>query len=141
MWQQGPRVGARLPNLDERGRILGAPETWLGLRQQGLSLRQIFDSQGNAFDPRVVYYRLGRHIEAWLRGDTIPNCEVPDPTALDQIFDAMTERVRRRGLPTHPHPGPDPELFAMAGPPPSDVSPDEIAHAAFLAAEDGRDGQ
>ena len=72
---EGYRLGARLPNLAERARIMGAPEYWAGMAcdARGLTRRQILDAQGNSFDPRMIATRVGPHVEAWLHGNPLPS--------------------------------------------------------------------
>eukprot|EP00969_Alexandrium_andersonii_P202324 8939634-Alexandrium_andersonii.AAC.1 len=51
----GRELGFRAPTVAERGRSLGI---WEYLHGIGLTERQIFDAQGNLFDPMAVATRI-----------------------------------------------------------------------------------
>ena len=68
----GPEIGARAPNVAERGRAAGIQDLCQGLLAQGLTTTQLFDAQGNAFDIDAFRSRIQVPILAWLDGAPTP---------------------------------------------------------------------
>ena len=65
----GPTYGLRIPSVAERSRALGI-ETHL--HTLGLSERDAYDAQGNAFDRNIVGVRCGAALQGWLGGQPLP---------------------------------------------------------------------
>eukprot|EP00969_Alexandrium_andersonii_P354081 15441333-Alexandrium_andersonii.AAC.1 len=60
----------------ERGRSLGI---WEYLHGLGFTERQVFDAQGNLFDPMAVATRIADPVLCWLQGGELPAHEFPPP--------------------------------------------------------------
>ena len=89
----GAEVGARPPNVIERSRASGTYELCQGLLAQGLTLQEMFDAQGNAFDPDAFRSRVQAPLLGWLRGRPLPSADLMSPLALRRHYDQMVERV------------------------------------------------
>ena len=89
----GADVGARPPNVIERSRASGTYELCQGLLAQGLTLQEMFDAQGNAFDPDAFRSRVQAPLLGWLRGRPLPSADLMSPLALRRHYDQMVERV------------------------------------------------
>ena len=53
--QHGDAAGFRIPNTRERGRAMGMGAY---LTAVGLSEQELYDAQGNSFDPHAIVVRL-----------------------------------------------------------------------------------
>jgi hypothetical protein len=89
----GAEIGARPPNVIERSRASGTYELCQGLLAQGLTLQEMFDAQGNAFDPDAFRSRVQAPLLGWLRGRPLPPADLMPPLALRRHYDQMVERV------------------------------------------------
>ena len=108
--QHGAALGARPPNVTERGRAAGTHELCLGLLAQGLTPQELFDAQGNAFDPDAFRARVQAPLLDWLRGRPLPHADLMPPHTLRQHYDQMVERVSV-------NPELRPHIAATPGPP------------------------
>ena len=68
----GAELGARTPNVAERGRAAGIHDLCQGLLAQGLTTEELFDAQGNAFDADAFRSRVQAPVLAWLEGRPTP---------------------------------------------------------------------
>ena len=91
--QHGATLGARPPNVTERGRAAGIHELCQGLLAQGLTPQELFDAQGNAFDTDAFRSRVQTPLLAWLNGLPLPPADLMAPRALRLHYDHMVERV------------------------------------------------
>ena len=91
--QHGAALGARPPNVTERGRAAGIHELCQGLLAQGLTPQELFDAQGNAFDTDAFRSRVQAPLLAWLGGRRLPPADLMAPRALRLHYDHMVERV------------------------------------------------
>ena len=89
----GAALGARPPNVTERGRAAGTHELCQGLLAQGLTPQELFDAQGNAFDTDAFRSRVQAPVLAWLGGQPLPPASLMAPLALRHHYSRMVERV------------------------------------------------
>ena len=99
----GETLGARRPDVDERGSLLGAGEYWAAMREI-LRENEVHDAQGRASDPRVLAERIGPRIEEWTYGGEVGKPRYPTPAAIQQAYhEAMQANIRRgQGAPGWP---------------------------------------
>ena len=89
----GASIGARTPNVAERGRAAGIHDLCQGLLAQGLTTQELYDAQGNAFDADAFRSRVQVPLIAWLGGQPLPPANLMPPTALRRHYDLLVERV------------------------------------------------
>ncbi len=82
--RQGRAIGARLPTTEERSRALELEGYYHALEQAGLTSRQIFDVQRNAFDRDAFRTRVHASLVLWLSDQTPPI--PPQPTLVDAAY-------------------------------------------------------
>ena len=132
--------GARRPDLQERGRVMGAPEHWAALGQD-LTARQLHDAQGNAFDPRALTRRIGPGIEAWIHGQDPPRHRFPGVDTAWHVFHHLAKDLASEGFQPSAFPGLHPTDFAANGPRPTMDTDDATSGNTPPAAEHGRRGR
>jgi hypothetical protein len=89
----GAELGARTPNVTERGRAAGIHDLCQGLLAQGLTNEELFDAQGNAFDADAFRSRVQAPVLAWLEGRPTPHADLMPPAALRRHYDQLVARV------------------------------------------------
>ena len=89
----GASIGARTPNVAERGRAAGTSLLCQALLTHGLSERNVFDAQGNAFDVDAFRLRVQEPLLNWLEGARIPPAALLAPALLGRHYAALVERV------------------------------------------------
>ena len=98
----GAVIGARTPNIAERGRAAGIHELCQGLLAYGLTPQELYDAQGNAFDADAFRSRVQAPLLAWLGGQPLPPANLMPPTALRRHYDALVQRASAQvDLPPH----------------------------------------
>ena len=70
----GRLLGFRTPDVNERARVTGCAHYLMSL---GLEEDQLFDAQGNHFDPAALLVRIARPITGWLRGGPLAHTHLP----------------------------------------------------------------
>ena len=89
----GERHGFRTPSVAERSRALGLDQGGYA-SALGLSPRDLYDAQGNAFDRAIVGVRLGPSFQDVLATPDRPRHRYPTPTALCALYDDTAAAVR-----------------------------------------------
>jgi len=99
----GAEQGFRVPNVRERGRAMGMMAY---LNELELGEQELYDAQGNSFDPQAVLIRLQSGVLGWARGDVVARHEYPMAAAVRDAYSAVLGYVRGRGLQGAEHPYP-----------------------------------
>ena len=79
--------------MAERSRILGLAEHYERLAQAGLSERDLFCAQGNAFDHWAVQKRMAGALLAWLGGAPLPDGAFPRPSTVAGHYQQLRQGV------------------------------------------------
>ena len=99
----GAEQGFRTPNVRERGRAMGM----MGyLDELELGEQDLYDAQGNSFDPQTVLLRMQKGVMEWARGRELVRHEFPSATAVSEAFTGVRDYIRARGLNGADHPFP-----------------------------------
>ena len=132
--QHGEAAGFRIPNTRERARAIGMGAYLAAL---GLSEQEMYDAQGNSFDPHAIVMRLRDGIRQWAAGGPVGRHQYPSMDAVAGAFEDVKRYVSDRGLGGCTRPFPH-DLFdgliAAAGTPAFSATP----AAPITTAEDGR---
>ena len=99
----GRQHGFRTPTVQERARCIGHAGYQLEL---GLTPRQLFDGQGNHFDPAAVVARIAGSVLTWIRGGLLHRHRFPAPDEVCAAYDMIRAQVDARGLAVQPSPFP-----------------------------------
>ena len=91
----GTEHGFRTPNVRERGRAMGM----MGyLEELELSEQDLYDAQGNSFDPQAVLLRMQKSVADWARGEDLVRHEFPSAASVNEAFAVVRDYVRMRVL-------------------------------------------
>ena len=151
MDEVGYTHGFRRPDVRERARNMGMEEYLEELAsvvQPPMTHREMFNLQGNSFDPLAIALRIGPAVVEWLRGGSASSHRFPGPVAVDEAFEKATKFVKDQNkIPPNVSPYPSLSMHGRLSrgvyfvrPPPSVVaSPVRLAPGTPLrAAESGR---
>ena len=108
------------------------------LNDLGLSEQEMYDAQGNSFDPQALMIRMQDGVRQWTRDGQSARHQYPAMYAVSDAFDTVQRYVAERGLGGVAHPFPHDlheRLIRAAGTPSFSATPQ--AHP-DPAAEDGR---
>ncbi|MFM7987626.1 MAG: hypothetical protein ACKPKO_50755, partial [Candidatus Fonsibacter sp.] len=92
--EHGEQKGFRAPNVGERARAMGMAAY---LSQLGLGDNELYDGQGNSFDPQAVLIRIQQGLRSWERGGPIARHEFPEPSFVAQVYEGVLQYVTERG--------------------------------------------
>ena len=96
--QHGGENGFRPPNTRERSRAMGVDAYMDALARCGpLSDRDIYDVQGDAFDPDAVLLRVGAPLLHWLRGGNLATYACPPILHCFAAHSRLLGALRRAG--------------------------------------------
>ena len=103
--RHGEQHGFRTPRIGERARTIGSTHYQ---RQLNLTPRQLFDAQGNHFDPAAIMVRLFGTIRAWVSGQRPPAHSYPSPAEIHESYKRLKARLRSHDerIPTEDNPFP-----------------------------------
>ena len=109
-----------------------------------LGEQDLYDAQGNSFDPQAVLLRMQRGIVDWARGVDLARHEFPSAVSVSEAFTVVRDYVRTRGLSGVDHPFPHDLrewLLALEGGTQLSPTPRMVhgADATYPAAEHGRE--
>ena len=97
------QIGARAPNLRERGKAFGM---WQYLKDLGLDDRQLFDAQGDMTDKDALVSRIGHAVVGWLQGQIhLSNVGTAGPAEVQCVWTQLAKHLSADGLDA-PTPGP-----------------------------------
>ena len=98
--RHGPAHGLRIPSIAERSRALGLEPY---LHTLGLTDREAYDAQGNAFDRNIVGIRCGAALQGWLNEHPpTPTHVYPTIAELHTLFRNTAIAVRDSWGDSHP---------------------------------------
>ena len=101
--QHGEGMGFRVPNVRERGRAMGMA---VYLDELGLCETELYDAQGNSFDPQAVLIRVQQGLVAWMNGAELERHVFPGIAVLREEYTKVSAYVQGRGLTGCDHPFP-----------------------------------
>lgn len=101
--QHGPERGFRIPNVRERSRAMGMAAY---LQELQLDERELYDGQGNSFDPQAVCLRLHEGLRSWLATGQLARHCFPMISVAHSAFQEVLSYVQQRGLHGVEHPFP-----------------------------------
>ena len=131
----GQEVGFRAPHTRERGRAMGMGSY---LAELGVNEQELYDAQGNSFDPQAVALRLRDGIHEWAAGGLLSRHPYPDLATVTAAFEEDRHYVENRGLLGCARPFPHDlhdRLLCIGGTPQLSATP---AASSSPAAEHGR---
>ena len=108
------------------------------LNDLGLSEQEMYDAQGNSFDPQALMIRMQDGVRHWAGGGQCARHEYPGMDAVANAFGVVQRYVAERGLGGVAHPFPHDlheRLIRAAGAPSFSATPQPHSNP---AAEDGR---
>ena len=76
------------------------------LEELELGEQDLYDAQGNSFDPQAILVRMQRGVLGWARGEELARHEFPSASAVTEAYASVLEYVRARGLVGADHPFP-----------------------------------
>ena len=138
---EGPRLGYRVPNPDERARATGRAQYFAAL---DLNEVQLYNAVGNHIDPDALRARIRGPLANVTRGGPPPRHQYPTPADLSVMCQEVAREVAGGGIPTAPSPFP-PDLVRIltatrsARNTPGPVHPERDGQT--IAAEHGRRAQ
>ena len=91
----GRQAGVRTPNVDERSRDIGRPEYLDSLQ---LGEQQLYDAQGNHFNPEAVVLAIGPLVWTWVDQGQLG---MPQYLSLEEVLEAYNsiyQHVRNQHL-------------------------------------------
>ena len=96
------------------------------LNDLGLSEQEMYDAQGNSFDPQALLVRMQAGLRQWARGEMRTRHEYPGMDAVANAFGTVQRYVADRGLGGCAHPFPHDlheQMIRAAAPPDFSATP------------------
>ena len=92
----GPGIGARIPNVVERSRALGAEDYYKRLAEEGLTELELFNAQGNSFDQDALRWRIQEPVMTFLTGGTLAPPKLLPPRQAAERFVKMRDSLANK---------------------------------------------
>ena len=107
--QEGPRLGYRVPNPNERARATGRAQY---LHELGLKEVQLYNAVGNQLDPDALPARIRGPLFRATRDTTALRHRYPTPADLSVMYQLVAREAVNCGTPAAPSPFP-PDLVRI----------------------------